>query len=226
MIIMKKIIILFSLFLLTGCTVKYNININEDLKVDETIDVKEKESYFDENYEFYERKDAIDSIWENMASEYVSKGYTYTQNYNNTGINVKNTYDSFENYIQQSNIYNQYFDKINYIDNNGVISIETEGFHPYTEQDTERFAIEETEISIKIPFKVMSHNADDVFRNIYTWKIDKNTTNKIIKIKYSTIQNYNNSKNLDYFALFGIIIFVIIVGLFIYSKVKLTDNSI
>lgn len=227
MINMKKYaLLLFSLFLLTGCTVKYNLTIKDDLTIEETIDTKETEAYFEENYEFYERKEAIDGIWENMASDYVSKGYTYTQNYDNTGIKIKNSYASFEDFISKTTIYKQYFDKTNYEENNGVISIETEGFYPYVEQDPERFAIETIEINIKIPFKVKTHNADKVFKNIYTWKIDKETKEKTIKIKYDTKQEYNNTKNIDYFVLFGIIIFVIVVALFIYGKVKLTDNSI
>lgn len=211
---------------MTGCTATYTITINDDSKISEVVEIEESKEYFDTNYEFYERKEAIDELWKTMASPFSSIGYTYTQNYDHTGINVKNSYNNIEDYINKTTIYTQYFDKINYTIDNGIVKIETEGFNPYLEQDPERFAIESVDINIKIPFQVRSHNADSVYKNIYTWHIDKNTKNKTIKLEYNQNSKQSNSKRVDYLLLFGIIILVSITGLFIYYKVKSTDNSI
>lgn len=222
----KNIMLLIICIFLTGCSVDYNLIVNEDLSINEQINASETEAYFDKEYTYYERKEAIDNLWENMTSVY-DKKYTYTYNSNDTGVIVNNNYNSIEEYID-SKLYKQYFENVEYEKNGNKVIIKSTGeFYPYTTQDFEKFPINDFKLNIKVPFKVVKNNADSVEGNIYTWKIDSKTKDKSLYLEFDTSKNYtNSSRAIDFKIIFGIILVVSIIGIYIYYNIKKNDSLI
>lgn len=214
---MKKIkyLLLISIIFLTGCTCEYNITINNDLSVSEEVNASETIEYFANEYKHYNRSEALDNLWEYMSNgfDYASK-YKYNKNDNNTGIILTNNYDSFIEYKNETSIYNQYFDELDYEENDDIITIEAYGFNPYVEQDPTKFAIDNFKLNITLPFKVLNSNADSINDNTYTWIIDKNTDSKRIYLQFD---KSSNNSNLTLYVVIGTIFVIFILGTFAFS---------
>ncbi len=222
----KRLLLLSSLMLITGCTAKYNLIINDDLSVSDEITASETIKYYDENYSLYDRNTAITNLWDNMSSIFdYSRHYTYKINDNNTGIVAVSEYSSLQDYINRNSIYKQYFEKIDFSLNDDIITIKTSGdFYPYVEQDPERFPIDSFSLNIKLPFKVLNSNADLIDGNTYTWHINKDTKEKSIYLEFDSSKKV---ASVDYKMLITItVIILLIIGIYIYYNKLINKGDI
>ena len=73
---MKKILILLSCILLTGCNVRYNVNIKEDLKVSESVTVEGDEELYDTYYKTSRNK-TLKGFLDMYNSDLEQNGYDY-----------------------------------------------------------------------------------------------------------------------------------------------------
>lgn len=226
-----KLLIVVSFIALTcGCSVEYKFNINEDLTIDEEAEVKETMSYFEENYTYYHSSEIIDIFWERFIKKHPTEGYKYFHNSDETGAIVTNSYTSIDDYINKTSMYNQFFEDIEYNVDNNKITLKTTGkFYPYNEQDFSRYAIDNINIKITVPFKVIESNADNVKGNTYIWSIDRQTKDKKISIVFDKTTKKNVAKiekKFYYSIAFGIIAVIIIIIMYVVYRVNKNDNDI
>ena len=220
---MKKIMLLFiSILLLTGCSVKYNLIINEDLSVTEEASMTGTESFFSNYYKTTKAKvlNSFIDIYKDVLEEHK---YTYKLvNDKIPYVEVKNNYDSVTNYINNSLLFNGYFDEIKYTEDGNIKKIETIGFNDNNPDDPDRFVVKELVISIKCPFKVLNHNAKDVDKKTNTYYYELNKENDKIMIEYDTASNFNPNADLIKILL---ICLVGIIGLWIAIVVLNKKNK-
>ncbi len=189
---MKKIIMLIlGLFLLTGCAVKYNLVINDDLSVVEEAKLTGTDNFFANYYKTTRTnvlKDNIE-IYQDILDE---NNYQYELKEDTVPyVLVTRKYNDALDYVNNSKLFNDYFDEVKYTEDGDIKKIETIGFHENDIDNPERFIVSELEITIKCPFEVKNHNAQkvDESENVYYYKLD-NENNKIL-LEYDVSKKYN-----------------------------------
>lgn len=214
----RCLLILLTLLFITGCKVTYSLDIENDFKIKESISASETVKYFDENYKYYDRKEAIDGIYETMKSK-IPVDYAYKHNENDTGVLANYEYNNIKEYLKKNNFYKQFFENIDLTEKGSIISIKSTGeFYRYSLQDFQRFAIDEFELKIKVPFKVISNNADEVNGNTYIWRINSKTENKSIVLEYDT--SILGARQYDTIIIIIAVIIIASVILFVRYKIK------
>lgn len=225
---LKLLVVMILIIFVSGCTVNYNIVIDEDLSIKETAILEESVSYFEENYTYYDSKEIVDSLWNLYIGDYEAANYSYTQTSNHTGVNVTASYQNLEDYKNRTTIYYQLFQNVDYNIEGDVVTIKATDYYPYNDQDPNRFAIDKATITITVPFEVIETNADKKNNNVYIWNVDKYDEEKeiIIQFNKSKLLSQKENKNIYYFLTFGIIVAIICTIIFVNYKIKSTDNSI
>lgn len=228
----KKMIIIFIFIIIgTGCTAEYNLNINKDLIIDETITLKESifnikkqeldVNFFvdlnidryrsDDRYSMYMYNKDIDS---NNASVTANAIYLDLLTYKNTSPLIENLFSNF-NIIKTENIY-EFEYKAKSLNNVEI----------FDASDLYASLVEEIKVNIKLPFRVLNHNADMFNEDIgiYTWEYSnrKPTKNIIIEFDTSKMKVGNTEKGL-YFLLGFVIIIGALIG-YVYYKYKLHER--
>lgn len=227
----KRIIVLLVLsFLLSGCSVTYNLEIDGDNYIETTSFLGD---YYADNYrqfEVYSTKPIPLSKLDSVQSESDDKitGINYYQvedisDDDNFGLKYSGKFGGKHASIENSSILSFGVGEFEFINEDNIATINIPSniklFDQYGNLD-------EIVINIKSKYKVLENNADEVNNNIYTWYITRNNyTDKIISIKYKT----NNKIDLSFFdnpmvrfaTVIVILIFVsIIIYLFVNNKYK------
>ena len=189
---MKKIMFLICLLiLLTGCTAKYNVKINEDLSI-----IEEVYMYGDDDlYSTYYKTTHMNVLKELLEPfEDILKENKYEYSVNEEGyIYITKKYVSIKEYIDSSILFNNYFDKIDYNKNEKSIKIETEGFYPNSTDDPDRFYVKDLDIAITSSYKVLNHNASKVDdkTNTYFFNIKEDTEDFKLMLEIDTTSKFN-----------------------------------
>lgn len=215
---MKKLkliiaLLLFSI-LFTGCNVKYNLQLNEDYSLDESLESKNSISFFRE-YEFFTPKQVLENSIAMEKEKLDEFHYKYSISDDNV-VTLNNHYNHFKDYFMNNPIYQQYFTKLNYEENGNIVTIQNDGeFIPYTEGNPSYYGIDYIDINIQLPFKVLKHNADKVDKknNIYTWTIRKSTKEKSFLLKFDQSRNAISENKIEDSVF--LIILVSLIGLVI-----------
>lgn len=212
---MKKILfILITCLLLTGCTVNYNLEIN-DSNFKETItgnvlntELDTNNSTSINNYSFL--------LNEEQASFYKNENIFYNKTTNNTkeGIDFDYNYIFNENNFNNSRIINECFDNhvYEYKDNKYYLVVSGKFNCNYSET---------TNINITTDYNVTSNNAQTIKNNTYTWTINENNKDNIYF--FITIDKTNKSSfNFSWstFKTIGLIIIILLSGICIYFVKK------
>ena len=145
---MKKVILLLiSLFLVTGCSVQYDVLIDDDLKVHETSKIMGS----DDLYELYYKTSKVhvlEDLLENYQDDLKNNNYSFKlYKESNPYIILEREYNDIQNYLNNSKLFNDYFDKMSYNVSGNIIKIETEGFNPNEEDNPDRFNVSDINIS-------------------------------------------------------------------------------
>ena len=207
---MKKIVMLLvMIFLVTGCAVKYNVVINEDLTLTEEAKLTGTSDFFDIYYKTTKKnvllsmvdiyKDVLDD--NNYQYELVDEEIPY--------VTVTKTYNSVNDYVKDSILFNDYFDEVKYIENGNIKKIETVGYNGNDIDNPDRFDVKELEISIKCPYKVTNHNAKEVNKQTNTYYYELNDENNKIMIEYDTTSKFNPDNELITMIIVCIIIIIV-----------------
>ena len=196
-----KVLILFlGIILLTGCSGTYNLKINEDLTVEENIDftISSNNDAYNKTLKLFEDNNISKDKYDVVASD------------KNVKITYNETYDSIEDYIINSKLYKNLFDTINYENNGKEINISTSSVFKLDDSDSE-FITEENNISllqinVETPYKVVESNAENISDNIYSWTLNKDTTNKDIDFKINIRNKANSYISIIVLSLIGVIV--------------------
>ena len=213
------------LFVVTGCSYKYDVEINKKKNVFEKINIYELNSVFvskgtnansfvDMNIDIYKKDSSI--------SQYdISKKISDPA----SGVIATASYDNFNDYTKKTKVKKNLFGRIElYEDSNYgyFIANDYRGELFFTDEESD-FKNERVDFTLKLPFEVVSNNADnvDVDKGIYTWYFDKNVDNKEINIKFD-LRKIVIKENIfiKYIYLFLIPIFILIIALLIIIKNK------
>lgn len=225
---MKKIILLMFLFLLSGCTVNYELTVSEDLSVTENFSILNDASYYD-------MLGDVNSVYKQVVdlgmkeTNYVT--YEYVNQNDLYGGKVNYHYNSLIDFKERAKSYKKLYDDIEVNKNGSIITINSIGnlkLAPAissTNENIDQLLIKDFYFSIKLPFKVVSSNADrvDNQNNTYYWDIDNNVTGeKSFQIQFDTSKRFVSFKTIisqiDYTFVF--IIVIILIGLLVYSNIK------
>ncbi len=224
---MKKIIFLsLVLFMLSGCTIKYDLDLTTPNAAIENLEILETDfsnEYFStiKNYTgnikaIYSDQDS-DSYEKDPNLEY----YSVVNNSDDTKANLVISYPFTTEEFGDSNIINTCYDNVSFYNTDDKIDIRTSNeflcFEKY-------ISAEEVEINIKTNQKVLTNNADYVEDNVYTWKIDKsNAYQKPIIL--SNIENSTQEEKNENNTQLNLIIILSVIGAFVIAIIIVIINK-
>ena len=222
--IIKSLILLLPMFLLSGCTINYDLTIdskvNEVILINSDIYKKEVPMYIDDYDVTYESTGKLD-------------GYKYydLQKYNGNTI-YKAAFN--KNTFRNATSCNLLFEKCNFVSNEGITVLSTTTgtiiFETYPE-------LEAININITLNGEVVNHNADKVSDNMYSWYINpSNAKEKRILFEYKgtissdfsqTIEDDTESKdkeNIMYLSILLIVLIGLAVLIVFMNRKKFKNN--
>lgn len=186
----KKILTLVTfLILFTGCDVEYNLVIDNKKRVIEDA------IFLQDNENILKYSATIDEFIYNREQEnFLNSSYQYERVYESdkSGLNIKNSYNSLEDYVN-SKIYKRLFEDAQIISDKKFYSFTTFGDYYRNSvfstplEATYRYNIDKITVNIKFYNVVDSHNADkvDEKNNVYTWYLESSNLNEQIKFTLS-----------------------------------------
>lgn len=202
----KKILLLFILIFLTGCEAEYNIEINNNINLKETIDIIENnEDLFDKkNSQLYNRtpKEYLETNLKWPTPVYKSGEinpyepiklentyyYTKTDISNYKQIGLRYNFNHNQNRYKETELLNKCYDVKFSKKNNGISLETTSSFKCFDEYKL----LDKVTINLNTTCKVIIENSDKKEDNKYTWYITKENYNKQIKFE---IECNNKEKN-------------------------------
>ncbi len=234
----KRIIILLIIALFTtGCTCEYNLKL-ENGKYHEEI-VLTGENSEEINQLNTKLTIPVDKDIYNHPGDYDSKPETNTETYKNkySGNKLTLTYDfSSDNYYKSSAVSNCYntLSVSNYNDST-IISTSSNEFC-FSRYPT----LNNIRVNITIDGVIISHNADSVSGNTYTWNLtrddtsdksiniifkEKQTGNDIIENNDNKNQDEKEKKDYTMYIFAAVILTLLLIGYTIYLKIKKEENN-
>ncbi len=208
---MKKILLLITfLFILTGCTINYEIKINKD-DINEMITgtVTKEESDIDPEETslnlFYTLVNFEQSALFNADSFY-DKKITEKDNYLEYNANY-----TYINNFKDSNIINTCFEKHEINETDDFYDIHLSGNF---------YCLFSKKININVTsnMAVLENNADSVNKNTYSWVIDDSKDVDILLTASKNIEAFN-AKEESVFSVYKIITFILLIILIIASLI-------
>ncbi len=210
---LKLLLCLFCIILLSGCSGDYNITVNKDLSIKEelNLEIENKEDTYKKTMEIFNTsKIPLEKYHVSIKGEKVE-------------IEYKEEFSSIDDYILNSKIYHQLVDEIKYSKLDNYVDI-------YIDQDLKlnqnnlnignTLDIDHLQINIKNPYKVITNNSDSSSKNIYTWNITNDMTNKKILMQFEP-----KSKQSFYSILVTATVLAICISILIYIIVKNYRNA-
>lgn len=192
---MKKIKYLFLLLvivLFTGCTVKYDLNIDDDLSVTESVKASDREDNVKTNtgmpsnkavnylFNIYKR----DGISPNISSR-IENGDIIGE----SSVSHKTIDDYADNFTSDI------FEKATLSKSGSLYTLTFKQTEKLSNTSSIVPIYDNVEVTITLPFKVKEHNADRAYGNTYTWRLKENQELRNLKITFDT------AKKNDYFVL-------------------------
>ena len=223
---MKKIVILIiMLFLVTGCAVKYDVTINEDLSIVEEAKLTGTTDFF-ANYYKTTKTNVLKSFIEIYQDILDEKNYQYELKEEETPyVLVNKKYNTINEYIDSSILFNEYFDEIKYTEDGKIKRLETIGFRPNDPDNSERFNVKSLEITITCPYKVKNHNAKKFDKQTNTFYYELNEENNKIIFEFDSESKFNPNEDLIMIIIIGALIIVGCWIVLIYLNKKNNKNK-
>lgn len=222
-----KLFLIIICLLLSGCSVKYNLTINEDLTVNEKIEAIEKTKRM-ESYTRQKGKQSVYYLYDMYKRPNENINFNYREQENNTYGTAMTKHNSIDEYA--SKFKSDVFNNISIVREDNVVMFKTTQKELLSSTGNMSLIYDNIVVNIIIPFKVIKSNADNVNKNIYTWNINKSNKYKTIEFSYEENNKKNNVNikineksyniNYAYIILISFIIFILLIIIFIYIKNK------
>jgi hypothetical protein len=230
----KLLTLTLLLIILTGCSADYNVEINNYKEVEEYIYGEERNVIIEQSGV---KEDVINSAINTLNIMEEISGYSKIPTYNTdtTSLKIYKKFNNINDYNNYSGLKSKFLGDVSILEDNNVVTINTKGYYYY--QKIENNNIEIKNINIKLPFLVISNNADKVDKknNIYTWELYKYPSGRTINIKYDSSTNYQDNvkkitnvnylSNTSFFNIIIITIVVVIVGFLLFSLYKKNQEN-
>lgn len=212
--ISKILLICLPIFLLCGCTTKYDLTINNDYtlteKISGTVSLKELDNSgrTDLNTYLYALDFATPLIEEQgeyqkeITENKDSKDFVYTY--------------TFKNNYSKSTVLNKCFENIEYSETD-----ETYKFHFYG--NFYCLLSDKIEVNLISKYAVTKNNADKIDKNKYTWIIKQDKNVDIEATINKNIESYTSNKDNSIFTPFRVVtviifLILILIAFIIYKK--------
>jgi len=224
----KKIILLILVTLLfSGCSVKYNLYINNDLSVNEKVTATENTNSL--RIKTGETpKLAANSLFDLYKIDGVNYSFSTTEKETSTTGMASTSFNSLEEYEEYFT--SDIIKEVNISKKDSYITLEFKQDVALSEYASRSLIYDDIEINIEIPFKVTENNADSIDGNVYTWKITKDGKLKDIKVTFNTNETKSSRVfdlgffkiNVKYSVLLGvgIVLVILIMVLIVYLNNK------
>ena len=191
---MKKIKYLFLLLvivLFTGCTVKYDLNIDDDLSVTEKVKATEKEGTVKTNTGVSSDK-AVQYLFNIYKRDGINPSISSRIDNGDLIGESSASHKSIDAYAK--NFSSDIFKKADLSKSGSLYTLTFKQTEKLSNTSSIVPIYDEVEVSISLPFKVKEHNADRVYGDTYTWRFKNNQELRKIKITFDT------AKKNDYFV--------------------------
>ena len=224
---LKKILFVFIIFILSGCSVEYNLYVNEDKTVSEKVIAEEKTNKL-ESLTRTKGDQAITYIYNMYKREGEDINLSNQSSKDTTKVLATAYHNNIEEYA--SKFTSDVIKKADVTKSDGVVTLLLNQSQKLNNDESYSLIYDNIKVNINIPFKVIEHNADTVTGNTYTWNISRNSDLKNIKISYdeekiknkTSIKINNKTFNINYGIIAGsvIIVLVLLIILFVYVNNK------
>ena len=211
---LKILVLICGMFLLSGCSVKYNLTINKNTMEEDINAIFDKatESELASRMEPIRRSAYYN--YDTRENEY----YIFNKREDDNNIILSYNYEYTGNNLYKSEAASRCYYKriVNVTDEN--ITINTDNQVACLFKDGER-EIDDITVNIKTDLIVLENNADEVNDKTYTWYInDQNYTNKPIYIKID--KNIKEKENISNLTIVLFIFGIIVIGIIVYIIIK------
>lgn len=231
---MKKIkvfMFLFLILLLSGCSVEYDLTLNDDLTVNEKVVATEKTKRM-ESYTRQKDKQAINYLFDMYKRPNEDISITSRENNSDTIAVALTQHDSIEDYA--SKFKSDIFDEVKITKDNDVITFKAVQSNLLSSDGTSNLLYDDVKINISIPFEVVKNNADSVSKNTYTWNINKSSEYKTIEFSYKenikkdkiNVSVNNKVYNINYGVVIAVSIVIIIGAIVLFVYIKNKKNNV
>ena len=183
----KIILLMLVVILFSGCTVNYDLYINNDLSVNETVTASDGVKTF----KLRTRQDpqvAANSFFEMYKNENNEYSFSTIEEDDIIKSTASTSFDSLEDY--EKYFKTDIIEKVNITQKNNEITLEYNQNTQLSDNSSKSLIYDNIKVSIYVPFKVTYHNADLVEGNTYIWNIEKDGKLKNIKIDENDNQAY------------------------------------
>lgn len=189
----NKLILLvtMSFMFLTGCTIKYDLVIDSNLKVKETISIKEDNSILNVNNKNLEAVPKMffaqyKSMEDYKSYELIDEIHTD----NETGAIIESKFSTFEQY-KKSMPYAFLFSKVTVTEAYNYVSVAYTDFNHgfFTNAiDPNKGDVNDIEVNIRFHNKVTEHNAESCndVTNTCTWRLGKDASTQMVSFTIDT----------------------------------------
>lgn len=189
----KYLFLLLLVILFTGCTVNYDLNIDDDLSVTERVEAIEKENTIKTNTGMKSNK-AVDYLYNIFKRDGIEPSISSRVEKDRVIATASASHKSLEKYV--ANFNSDIFKRAKLSKSGTLYSLSFNQNKKLSSMDSTAPIYDNVIINITVPFKVIEHNADKTYKNTYTWNIRKDEELRKIKIKFDTSQK-DNSKIFD-----------------------------
>lgn len=212
-----KILTICLLFLLCGCSVEYDLSINKDLTVSESVTAKEITNRMNSRTGL-DTDSSVNYLYNMFKREGLDTTISKVESDNETIATVNGYHNSLEDYA--SNFTSDVFKKADISTNGDIVSLSFDQTKALLSNSPRTLVYDEIVVKIEVPFKVIEHNADSVNKNTYTWNIKKDKTLKNIKISFDKkqvkeelkVKLFNNTFSIKFeFIAVGAILLIILI---------------
>lgn len=226
---MKRIKIFTTIILLltlSGCTTEYNLKVNDDYSVEENMIIYENSDY----YRLFDNS-RRDIVMLKINSDENVKKYDYDiyENVDNFGASLNLKYKNILEYKENNNNFEILFENLKITKENSVVQIHAYDLKNYGPFYQREYSVDKAIISIKLPTKAISSNADEVDEknHIYKWYITSVLDNADINIKYEE-NNFVKIINSTYtiIALSIVVLLVLLIFIIKFIKTSKKNNEI
>lgn len=236
----NRLILLISILVLTGCSAKYELTINNDQNLNESLNITENDtSKFNEK--IIQLKNSTPKEYLETNLDWPTPAYINTEEnpiepkkidgidyYDKKDIsselslginyNFKHKQDNFS----KSNILNNCYE-YNYLSENNTIKFETTSeFKCFATYEL----LDDVEFALNTKCKVVNNNADKKTNNKYTWKINKKHPEKSIRFNLDCSREKHKEKEFPVVLLVPIYFVLIGIGVLLLHTLYLYNNRI
>lgn len=224
---LKIFIFLCLVLLLSGCSVEYDLTLNDDFTVSEKVVATEKTKRM-EALTKQKGKQAVNYLYNMFKRNGEDITLTSRDDDYNTYATVITSHEDINDYA--SKFSSDVFDNVNVTKDGNIITFSAEQKELLSSDTNYSLLYDDITVNITIPFEVTSNNADKVNGNMYTWNIKKDSDYKTIEFSYKegnkkdeiNINVNNETYNIHYGVIIavGLVIIISSIVLFVYIKNK------